>query len=267
MRLAATVMLLRPALREGFEVLLLRRASASAFAPNAYVFPGGAVDEWDAPEHMRGHLLGSEDEKIDHMYRARSSDLLPSPCDPPTRDEARSLLAAAARELFEEAGVLIVRTHDGALQHLGPTEARVARIRDEVRSNRRTFASALEELGLVIDGNEFALFSHWVTPVGEARRFNAFFFAARTLRGQDAASDDSETHNARWMTPRAALDAYAQRRLNLVFPTIKHLERLAAFDDLDAFMVHAMHKPIITIAPDRTPAEGFTLPEELENVW
>ncbi len=44
-RLAASVILARDA--AAIEVLLLRRSEKSAFAPNAYVFPGGAQDPGD----------------------------------------------------------------------------------------------------------------------------------------------------------------------------------------------------------------------------
>ncbi len=44
---AATVMLVRPA-GPGAEVYMLRRQRSMAFAPGAYVFPGGSVDDSDA---------------------------------------------------------------------------------------------------------------------------------------------------------------------------------------------------------------------------
>src|SRR5258707_9233793 len=63
---AATVMLLRPAaaggpdtgraggtpagVSGGFGVYILRRKPSMGFAPGAYVFPGGAVDQRDAHE-------------------------------------------------------------------------------------------------------------------------------------------------------------------------------------------------------------------------
>lgn len=55
-RPAATVMLLRPVAgggegahaESGMEVLLMRRVPSMGFAPGAFVFPGGGVDERDA---------------------------------------------------------------------------------------------------------------------------------------------------------------------------------------------------------------------------
>ena len=39
----------------------------------------------------------------------------------------------------------------------------------------------------------------------------------------------------------------------MFFPTIKHLERLAAFDRVDALLAFAREKPIVTIQPDGPP--------------
>jgi len=53
----------------------------------------------------------------------------------------------------------------------------------------------------------------------------------------------------------------------LVFPTIKHLERLAAFDNVQALLAFTREKPIVTIMPDRGPSEGVALPRALEGQW
>ena len=40
----------------------------------------------------------------------------------------------------------------------------------------------------------------------------------------------------RWAPPRAALEAHAAGELTLVFPTIKHLERLAEVESVGALL-------------------------------
>src|ERR1700758_2856444 len=98
-RNAATVMLLRPCPPDGVEVLMLRRTAAMKFAPGAYVFPGGSVDEADFSAETAWHG--------------------PSPADFAARlgcsaSLARALVCAAVRETFEESGVLLAGTPDGA---------------------------------------------------------------------------------------------------------------------------------------------------------
>ena len=52
---AATVMVLRSAVPDGVEVLMLRRPAAMKFAPGAYVFPGGSVDAGDFSAEVGWH--------------------------------------------------------------------------------------------------------------------------------------------------------------------------------------------------------------------
>lgn len=47
-RPSASVILLREAERDPFEVFMLKRPATSAFLPNVFVFPGGTLDETDA---------------------------------------------------------------------------------------------------------------------------------------------------------------------------------------------------------------------------
>lgn len=83
-RLAATVMLLRPA-AAGFEVYLLRRAASMRFASGMYAFPGGTVDQSDY-----------EQPPLEQVWSAR----LGRP-----EAEARAVVRAAVREVAEETGV------------------------------------------------------------------------------------------------------------------------------------------------------------------
>ena len=97
---AATVMLLRPAptsttaagAGRGFEVYMLRRKPTMAFAPGAYVFPGGSVDLRDADEEVA--WAGPD--------VAQWGELLAT-----APQLARALVCAAVRETFEESGVLL----------------------------------------------------------------------------------------------------------------------------------------------------------------
>ena len=55
MRAAATVLLLRDS-EAGIEVLMTRRSDTASFAPGAYVFPGGHIDEADeAAKRIAAH--------------------------------------------------------------------------------------------------------------------------------------------------------------------------------------------------------------------
>jgi 8-oxo-dGTP pyrophosphatase MutT (NUDIX family) len=217
MRLAATVMLVRDRAR-GIEVLMVRRSSRSAFAPDAFVFPGGTVDPQDyAAERNERTARVAE-------FRAQTPDALPTSEEPVRALDAAALVAAAVRELREEAAV-------------------------------------------DIPGERLVLFSHWITPPSEPRRYNTHFFLAACDDGVTASADAFETHDAQWIAPPVALERYARGEMHLVYPTIKHLERLATFQRVADALDYARKKPILTIMPDRAPSEGFVMPAELEGAW
>src|SRR5580658_7573964 len=121
-----------------------------------------------------------------------------------------------------------------------------------------------EEASVDVDAAGLQLFSHWITPAGEPRRYNTHFFIANAPPDAFGTADSVETHDAQWLAPADALAAHRRGEMHLVFPTIKHLERLAAFDSVDALLAFAREKPIVTIMPDRGPSEGMALPRALE---
>lgn len=123
-----------------------------------------------------------------------------------------------------------------------------------------------EEAGVTVNARELCFFSHWITPPGEPRRFDTYFFVAAAPPDAIGIADSVETHDARWLRPAQALQASRAGELLLFFPTIKHLERLAAFDRVDALLAFAREKSIVTIRPDR-PATEAELPQALEGRW
>lgn len=231
-RPSATVMLLRePGSGPGVEVFVLRRVATMAFAPGMVAFPGGGVDPRDADPDVPwagpsprcwAALLGTEE------------------------TVARELVIAAAREVFEECGVLLA----------GPTPESV--VADVVgpswRAERRalldrtqSFGEMLTRLGLVLRTDLMALRGHWTTPVCEPRRYDTRFFAARMPHGQHADGDSSETERASWARPAAVLRAQEQGREILLPPTQVMLEHLQEVDDLDAWL--AAPAPVRQVQP------------------
>lgn len=204
---------------EGIEVLMVRRSSRSAFAPDAFVFPGGTVDAEDY-----GAQPGAWTERILREFRARVPDALASSEPPVEPSDAAALVRAAVREVREEASI-------------------------------------------DVDPDSLFLFSHWITPPTEPRRYNTHFFVASIGNGVHGEADAVETHDAQWVAPHLALERHRRGEMHLVYPTIKHLERLARFATLDDAIAFAREKPILTIMPDRAPSEGFVMPQDLEDQW
>ena len=72
-------------------------------------------------------------------------------------------------------------------------------------------------------------FSRWITPREVKVRFDTWFFVAEAPAGAEPACDGAECVDFRWIRPADALAAGERDEMMLVFPTIKHLEQLAAF--------------------------------------
>ena len=135
-----------------------------------------------------------------------------------------------------------------------------------MRRGEISFADFLAARGWFADAGALVAFSHWITPHGEPRRYDTHFFFAVAPAGQAGRADAHETHDGLWISPGDALARYRAGSFRLVYPTIKHLERLAAFRTLDDAVEFARHKQIVTILPDHT-GETFAIPPELENAW
>jgi recombination protein RecT len=131
---------------------------------------------------------------------------------------------------------------------------------------RAAVRELFEEAGVRLDPAELVPFSRWITPESEPRRYDTHFFFARAPEDQTAQADAVETHDGIWIAPAQALQRYRERAFHLVYPTIKHLERLRAFASIGDVVNFARHKAIPAICP--TPdGESFVIPAELEDAW
>ena len=219
-RPASTVVVMRDS-SAGPEVFMVRRHQDTAFMGGAYVFPGGRVD---APDHD-----GSDAwcDGLEHAT-AQLSGL--------DAEVAVAFHVAAARELFEEAGVLLARDAGGRFVSLagGEVHARFNTYRLDVHSGRATLRSIVEREQLRLALDALVLFAHWVTPPIDTRQFDTRFFMARVPPDQTPAHDETETTHSGWLTPSHALAQAVSSHIVLPVPTwttIRELERFATVDE------------------------------------
>ena len=206
---ASTVILLRDG-DPGLEVLLVQRHKATAFMGGAYVFPGGKLDPLDASDAVRSHLRSADD---DAMLAALG------PTETIDATTARALFVAAARETFEESGVL-----------LGTTPRNAAEIAvQRARLNAGTpFSDVLSALEADLALERLVPLSRWVTPAVERKRFDARFFLCAVSRAHSdrASIEEHETIASRWLTPKDALALHHAATIDLPPPTLRTLELL-----------------------------------------
>jgi 8-oxo-dGTP pyrophosphatase MutT (NUDIX family) len=122
-------------------------------------------------------------------------------------------------------------------------------------------AAAIRELSeeAGVDGVRAAAlvkYSRWITPEHIETRFDTHFFLAVAPPAVRARPDGVECVDLRWISPQGALDGHERGELELVFPTIKHLEALAGFERADDLLAHARGREVRAVLPRVVLAEG-----------
>ena len=110
----------------------------------------------------------------------------------------------------------------------------------------------VEEAGLQLEGPEVLVpWSRWITPRHLPIRFDTSFYVAPAPPGAAPSADGGELVDMGWFAPAAALDAHARNELDLMFPTIVHLEELAGLASVEAVLAAARGRVIEPIEPVR----------------
>jgi 8-oxo-dGTP pyrophosphatase MutT (NUDIX family) len=113
-----------------------------------------------------------------------------------------------------------------------------------------------EEAAITLhDAGALVKFSRWITPPEVKIRFDTHFFLAPAPPGQEPRIDGDECVDFGWFAPQDALDAAERDEIALVFPTIKHLEQLAAFATADEVLRYARGRDVNPVVP-RVVKEG-----------
>ncbi|MER6011462.1 NUDIX hydrolase [Streptomyces bluensis] len=209
---AATVMLLKDT--DGTPLVhMLRRRASMAFAGGAYAYPGGGVDPRNDELHIR--WAGPT--------RAWWADRLGV-------DEAgaQAVVCAAVRETYEEAGVLLAGpTADSVVGDTTGEDWEADRA--AVAARDLSFAEFLERRGLVLRSDLLGVWTRWITPEFEPRRYDTWFFVAALPKGQRTRNASTEADRTVWIRPRDAADAYDRGELLMMPPTIATLRQLVPY--------------------------------------
>lgn len=228
-RPASTVILIRESNDDGFEVLMLRRSDRLDFATGAYVFPGGVVDSSDAL--AAPYCAGMDDQRASAVLALSGGGI--------------AYYVAAARECFEEAGVLFAKDDGNVSLNSGSghLDLTLDALRDKYSHHRAALNAGTETFEQIVRANRLSLtvsdlfyVSHWVTPLGRSKRYDTRFFIAMIPSGQVPLHDDGETTGSIWISPREALKRYSHGDFPIMFPTIKNLEALERFGSCQEVM-------------------------------
>jgi 8-oxo-dGTP pyrophosphatase MutT (NUDIX family) len=227
-------MLLRDSVA-GPEVLLLERHAKSEFLPDAYVFPGGRVDEED-------HALG-----------ARVAGVTPEQAAAALRTVAPELalgfFVAAIRETYEESGLLLARRRGSPDLLDAASSESLAHHRLGVQSGEQSFRDLVLAEDLELAADRLAAHAHWITPEDSPRRFDTIFFAAESPAGQQAGHDGVELTAHVWVRPERGLAEYRAGRRQMILPTWANLETLLGFTCAKDALAASRRRALVPILP------------------
>jgi len=174
------------------EVFWVRRGAQLSFAAGFYAFPGGAVDPADSAIPVAG---------------AQGADA--------------AFRVAAARELFEETGVLRAEGAD----KLPASE--LPHLRRLLLDGKASFAEILSKHGLRLSADHFRAAGRWITPPFMPTRFDARFFLLEMPAWADAELWPGEHAEGGWIRPLDALRCWEEGTALLHPPNLHAIRTLA----------------------------------------
>jgi 8-oxo-dGTP pyrophosphatase MutT (NUDIX family) len=241
-RTAATVILMRTAAGGSVETFLLKRHEASAFMGGNFVYPGGSVEP------------GDKDKSI--LPYCRSLPFNTSAPEKVDEDELLGYRVCALRELFEEAGILLARWISGELCTADPVPDgdRLAAYRGQIDQDEISMTELAKRENLVYDFDQLVYVDRWITPEARHIRFDTRFYLAFCPEGQHASSDQKETVQGLWMSPREAIDANLRGSIALSPPAVETLEMLAPFETRSSLLGFLEDREPRTVLPILTKA-------------
>jgi 8-oxo-dGTP pyrophosphatase MutT (NUDIX family) len=113
-----------------------------------------------------------------------------------------------------------------------------------------------EEAGIELADEAGVLaWSRWITPELVPVRFDTRFYVALAPPHSPPRPDGSEITEAMWIAPGDALERHRAGKLDLIFPTIKHLESLLPYSTAAEVINAARDRAIEPVLP-RVVGEG-----------
>lgn len=193
---AAAVVLFRRA-QDGLQVFWLEREQKLRFAGGFFAFPGGRVDKADALVPVSG-------------------------LDAP----GSKWVVTAARELFEETGVLQARGAERLTQGV------LDELRRALLAETLEFGALLQAHGLSLHADDFVPAGRWITPRYVPGGFDARFFLVEAVPSHQAQVWKGELASGEWIAPRDALARWEAGTALLHPPNLHALQTMARFVDV-----------------------------------
>jgi 8-oxo-dGTP pyrophosphatase MutT (NUDIX family) len=150
-------------------------------------------------------------------------------------EEGEDARTAAARELFEEAGVLLAKQSENRDSETLELMSQAAMRKDVLEGS--PLSSVLMAAGLELATENLVPWSHWITPSIESKRFSARFFVCELPGGQKPKFDGDETVEEAWVSPADAIARAGE--LSLPPPQLRTMYELASLSSVQDVLAAA----------------------------
>ena len=187
---AAAVILIE---RDTNKVLWAQRNPALKFLGGYHAFAGGKVDAEDAEIKVKNCEDG----------------------------EVSKFIVCAAREMFEEIGILLVRNGEKL------TSGQRTSLHDDLISKRMSFGEILMHWKLWLDAEDFLYTGFWTTPPFSPMRFKTRFFLAICPPKQKPYQAITEMQNVEFIAPKEALKRWENSEVLISPPVLITLQTLS----------------------------------------
>lgn len=190
-----------------YKILFVKRSEKATFLPGAYVFPGGRMDVKD--KYFAAWL------KKDRVNLDRIAGYFPS------GHQTAERIACALRETLEETGISALKISTNQ-QNFYLTPPQLAALIEESAPKGSPILDHLWPI------------SWWITPEGEARRYDTNFFLC-LVESDKTEMVSEETSHPHWWTPKEALEHYERHEIFLAPPTralLHKMEKSHSFEEL-----------------------------------
>jgi len=175
------------------EVYWVKRSDKLAFLGGFHAFPGGQLDETDSEVPVQNS---------------------PNP-------ETSVMISGAARELFEELGILAARGGEQL------TKGQRVSLLDDLESGRMTWPNLLTHYELYLDANDFTFVGRWVTPPFSPKRFDTWFFLVTCPAKQEPNVIPGELASGEWVKAGDGFNRWVNDEIMAVPPTLHALKTLS----------------------------------------
>ncbi|XP_070569624.1 acyl-coenzyme A diphosphatase NUDT19-like isoform X1 [Ptychodera flava] len=238
-----------------YNILMLKRNSKSSFFPDAYVFPGGSLDDSDlSNEWMELFTRSGDAEGIKSLQDIEGKrPILFHPRKESQVPRELALRICAIREAFEECGLLIVKPSQSSYNNsiarwsdmrkcskkIG--RERMIEWRKRVQADASKFLDLCQSLECIPNVMALSEWTNWLTPTLERKRYNTAFFMCcmDVIPGPDMTPDHQEIVKSEWLSMPKIIEFGVSRKILLGPPQKYELGRIfnfKKFSDLSEFV-------------------------------